>query len=206
MPIAWQRPDGGVSLTMIPDDVLAYRRRRSVIMPDGTPRTDAAGAIDADYDAYVEAQLKAGDGVEALIMISEEETGDAVVRIAREVIQPKTPHLAGLTPALVVTAAVPTSRRFRDCWRHDGAGVSVDMAKARGQRIEEIRAERDSRLRATDGEMLREQEQGTPRLAPLAAHRQALRDLPPSAATALDAVVTPEGLDAYQPPWPVKPV
>ena len=204
MPVLWTRPDGGVSVTVIAHEVLERERLRTVIMPTGELRTDAAGTIAAAFKDYRDG-LKNGEVPAPLTVISEEATADAVLRIARAMIQPKTPALAGLAPLLVTTAQVPTSRRFRNCWRPNGAGLGVDMPTARAQRMDEIRAERDRRLAATDGEMLREQEQGSPRATPLAAHRQALRDLPPAAATTLDVVITPEGLDAYQPPWPVKP-
>ena len=69
----------------------------------------------------------------------------------------------------------------------------------------EIRAERDRRLVASDGPMLRATERGTPAdVAAWKAYRQALRDLPPTARPAVDACVTPEVLAAYEPTWPAE--
>lgn len=103
-------------------------------------------------------------------------------------------------------AALPASRRFRDCWRCDGAdGVHVDMPLARGQRMAEIRRARNAKLAETDGPMLRAQEQAdTATVDGLKAKRQALRDLPNQleAAGALDAIATPEELEAFEPTWP----
>jgi hypothetical protein len=95
---------------------------------------------------------------------------------------------------------LPGSRAFRAHWRgHPGAGVRVDLPGARAQRMAEIRAQRDAALAATDGPMLRAQERGEDTTA-LAAHRQALRDLPLTVQWDLDAIRTPESLEAYRPP------
>ena len=45
MPVLWTRPDGGVSVTVIAHEVLERERLRTVIMPTGELRTDAAGTI-----------------------------------------------------------------------------------------------------------------------------------------------------------------
>ena len=97
-------------------------------------------------------------------------------------------------------------RRFRNAWRADGRGApSIDMPAARAIRIAEIRAERDQRLAASDGEMLREQETGGAKLAALRAYRQALRDVPTVTAPTIEAVGDPDGLAALEPDWPIRP-
>lgn len=103
-------------------------------------------------------------------------------------------------------ATLPTNRRFRNCWHcHDGEGVSVHMPRARAQRMEEIRAERNRRLAASDGAMARANEIGSPEdVSALKVMRQALRDIPQT--VDLEAVVTPEELEAFEPVWPVESV
>lgn len=52
-----------------------------------------------------------------------ESTEDAVLRIARELIQPKSPVFAGLTPTTVRTADVPPDRSRRHLWRLKGKAI-----------------------------------------------------------------------------------
>lgn len=95
-------------------------------------------------------------------------------------------------------------RRFRNCWRNDGAGFPrVDMPLARVQRLDEIRRERDKRLVAADGPTARAIEQNAPDEGDWKAHKQALRDVP--AVVDLESVGTPEDLDTFEPSWPVAP-
>ena len=114
------------------------------------------------------------------------------------------PDWAGCAHVDIATDAQP-SRRFRNAWHVDGDVLTVNMTKARPLRLEEIRAERNARLKASDGDVLREQEQKGPKLVKLTSYRQSLRDLPQVVGPALDALATPEDLDAFQPPWPEKP-
>jgi hypothetical protein len=106
-------------------------------------------------------------------------------------------------------AADLPSRRWRACWRADVAGrPGVDLPLARAQRMAEIRAERDRRLAASDGPMLREQEGGTPpRVEALRAYRQALRELPNELERSgtLDRLPDPADLAAFTPAWPAEP-
>lgn len=104
------------------------------------------------------------------------------------------------------SAELPTSWRFRNCWRADGDGrPAVEMALARAQRLEEIRAERDKRLAVSDGPMARANETGTPpEIQALKQYRQALRDVPSqlTANNILEGLTTPEELEGFEPVWP----
>ena len=91
------------------------------------------------------------------------------------------------------------NRRFRAAWTKGGAAnVIVDVAKARDIRVTEIRAERDIVLAATDGVLLRDQEQGKD-TRDLLTKRQALRDAPQQAVTDLAILRTPDEIAAYTP-------
>lgn len=101
-----------------------------------------------------------------------------------------------------------TSRRFRNQWRRrkDNGEIEPDVSLAQQTRMLEIRAERDGRLVESDKEKARLDDIGTPeQIAALKDYRQQLRDLPATAQTDVAAITTPDGLDLYQPPWPVKP-
>ena len=93
------------------------------------------------------------------------------------------------------TAPIP-NRRFRNSWTHDGIGITVDLVKARAQRLGEIRIERDAALAATDGMLLRDQEQGKDVTA-LLARRQALRDLPARVEADLARLRSADAIAAY---------
>ena len=95
------------------------------------------------------------------------------------------------------------SRKFRDQWRWDGAKIEPDLPLCREQVMAEVRAERDTRLAATDGEAVRNQERGQPDQA-LKDHRQALRDFPTTVQAAVDALTDAAALEAYAPAWPVR--
>lgn len=89
------------------------------------------------------------------------------------------------------------SRRFRAAWTRGANGVTVDVQKARLQRVAEIRAERDKALAATDGPFLRDSEMGKD-VSALKATRQALRDLPAKAMAELAECVTADDVAAYE--------
>ena len=72
---------------------------------------------------------------------------------------------------------LPTTREFRECWRHDGVKVHVDPTLETAARWTRIRAERDRRLTESDGKMARATETGF-RVGEWKAYRQALRDVP----------------------------
>lgn len=91
---------------------------------------------------------------------------------------------------------LPATRRFRNVWTADSTSAFVDMPKARGQVLDEIRVKRDAALAASDVELLRAQEKGED-TRELATRRQALRDLPTKVADDLAKLNTPEELEAY---------
>lgn len=98
------------------------------------------------------------------------------------------------------------SRRFRNAWRWDGAKIEPDLTLCRAQILAEVRAERNARLAAADGERGRLADIGTPpQQQAHAAYRQALRDLPAAVQGDLAALATPEGLEAYAVAWPSPP-
>lgn len=76
------------------------------------------------------------------------------------------------------TTTLP-SREFRECWRHDGAAVVVDVALETQERWRRIRRERDRRLHASDSLMARANETGV-KIAEWKTYRQTLRDIPQS--------------------------
>jgi hypothetical protein len=66
--------------------------------------------------------------------------------------------------------------------------------------MDQIRAERDVRLAATDIDVFKLDGQAIP--APLKAKRQALRDIPATVQADLNSAATPEALEAFEPTWP----
>ncbi len=102
--------------------------------------------------------------------------------------------------------ALPSSRRFRDCWRPAGRTVDVDMSLARGQRLAEVRADRDARLQAADALTLKTMDSAvTDDQDKVRAYKQALRDLPATVQADLGAAATPDALASYEPAWPATP-
>ncbi len=92
-------------------------------------------------------------------------------------------------------------------WRWSAGAIVVDMPTARSIKADLIRRERNSRLTASDGEMLKRSEQGNAaNVAAYKSFRQRLRDMPATAAGALETLTTPTQLDAYAPPWPDEPL
>lgn len=119
--------------------------------------------------------------------------------------QPETPERDTPPPAKVeiniggrtVTpeAVADLRRQFRGAWQMDGDVVAVDMAAARDLHRKYLRRERAPRWPALDAAWFRAAEQNdTPRLAQVAAEKQALRDVTEDAR--IDAANTPEDLAA----------
>ena len=108
---------------------------------------------------------------------------------------------------IVEVAALPNTRRFRDCWRRIGASLpTVDMPLARAQRMNEVRSGRVPKLAKVDLDILRaEDTSGTSLLGRLRTYRQALRDVPQVAQPSVDAITAPDALAAWVPTWPVDP-
>ena len=114
----------------------------------------------------------------------------------------KNPSMQGLAHVDTEVDQLPT-RRFRNAWRVNGARhVEVDLPVARQIRMQEIRVERDAKLVASDGPLLRNQEQGKDVTA-LKAYRQTLREIPQT--MDLMKATTPEELATLVPAWPVQP-
>lgn len=98
------------------------------------------------------------------------------------------------------------SRRFRDCWRWDGIKIEADLPLSRAQLMAELRTERDSRLMVSDGKQLKANETGTQQQKDdWNTHRQALRDLPVTTQTDVDALTTAADLEAHAVTWPTEP-
>ena len=96
----------------------------------------------------------------------------------------------------------PSGLRFIGAWHSVNDRVVVDLSRARAQRMAEIRAERDKRLVASDGQIARAQDIGTPaEVAALKTYRQALRDVPQ--AIDLGTLPTAEALATFDLVWPM---
>lgn len=103
-------------------------------------------------------------------------------------------------------AALPATRRWRNQWRVAAGAIAPSVPLCRGARLAELRADRNARLAASDGPALRANEQGTAeQQAAWRAYRQALRDLPATAQTALTGCETPDAVAEYSPTWPTAP-
>jgi hypothetical protein len=76
------------------------------------------------------------------------------------------------------------------------------MPSAKTQRLEEIRAERNTKLDASDKEMAKATETNT-KEQDWKTYRQALRDLP--ATVNMESVTTAAELAAFVPMWPTAP-
>lgn len=100
----------------------------------------------------------------------------------------------------IESADIPPQATLKDAWRDTGSAIRVDMPVARTLVTARVRTERDRRLAETDKEVLTLDGEAIPGL--LKAKRQALRDLPISVQADLDAITTPEALEAYEPAWP----
>lgn len=95
-------------------------------------------------------------------------------------------------------------RRFRGCWRKVAGTTGVSMPLARLQRMNEVRAERNQKLKQNDDDYSRAlKEKNLTRQTSLEQYAQKLRDLPATVQPAVEACTTPEQLDAWRPSWPV---
>ena len=106
----------------------------------------------------------------------------------------------------ILPADIPAARSIalRDAWEDDGAKITVNMAKARVNKVDyEVRPERDARLRALDVVYMRADEAGNVAdKQRIAIKKQKLRDLPATIQPDLDSITTPEALEAWKPVWP----
>lgn len=85
----------------------------------------------------------------------------------------------------------------RAAWRDDGAGgLTVDLPAARVSKLDEIRAKRDDMLKQSDAKWIEETSKGAS-VTNIEADKTALRNLPASAQTALDALATSSEIADY---------
>ena len=91
-------------------------------------------------------------------------------------------------------------------WEMDTDGCpKVNMSKARPIKTDQIRVERNARLAAEDiAYMIAEEQKNDAEKLRVATKKQALRDLPATIQSDLDALTTPENLEAYAPVWPTE--
>lgn len=156
--------------------------------------------IDQQAAAYVDAGMGTAS---ARRMAEGYANGGLTEAEALDLIRERSIPGSALNTIVIEATELPYFGSFgRAAWHQNGASTPVfDMVRARPIKTEQIRKERDRRLEETDIEVL--QRDGGPIPAPLVARRQALRDMPATVQTDLDAVTTPEALEAYEPAWPV---
>lgn len=80
---------------------------------------------------------------------------------------------------IIDTATLPTDRRFRDAWRHDGGkAVAVDVAAAKEVRRAELNREAEKQIEALSKELARaEDDDDTAAVVEIRAARKALREV-----------------------------
>lgn len=94
--------------------------------------------------------------------------------------------------------AVPTDRTFRNAWRDNGVGVSVEMAAAREIHRDKLRQMRKPKLEAGDADLMKALEvQDWVSVARIREVKQVLRDV--TADQAIAAATTPDALKAAVP-------
>ena len=121
----------------------------------------------------------------------------AVVLVAKRV--------ADARPNLTVEAnSLPYEGSFKGAREFDPiAGVAMNMTKARTIRLTGIREERNARLVNEDANYMIADEIGdVVEKAAVVARKQALRDLPTTSQSDLDAIEDVAALDMYSPTWP----
>lgn len=184
--LAYSRPDGGVSVV-----VLAPKARlvASLTPPDGLEAQPLTFDPPVPYDR-IQGYVKGGWTVTWAETEAEMQT-----RVRGTVVPPDASNVTE-------TDTLP-SRAYRDAWRLTGGRVVHDMVAARSMKLDELRAERDKRLSATDGAFLRAQEQGdTAELDRLKSVRQNLRDLPANVSPEINGIQDADALKAWEPSWP----
>lgn len=94
--------------------------------------------------------------------------------------------------------------QYKKCWRNDGTGrIKVDMPLARAQRMAEIKTESKARRLslfelAEDADL----DGDTTLHRNIRGRMKQTKDVLDTAQGELDALTTPEELEAYQPEWP----
>ena len=105
---------------------------------------------------------------------------------------------AGKPYKIVDVAGIPSDRTFRNAWKHEASGISIDMVRAVDIQKDNIRKLRAPKLVALDTAYMRALEQGnTEAMADIAAQKQVLRDATKD--DALTAAKTPDELKAVLP-------
>lgn len=100
-----------------------------------------------------------------------------------------------ISPQWVEAAAIPPDRTFRNAWKANGAGIVVDMPKARELHRIKLRELRAPKMGALDVAYMIADERGdTVEKQRIAALKQALRDV--TSDPAIEAAQTPEELKA----------
>ncbi len=116
------------------------------------------------------------------------------------------PVLSGATRRTNVDDSTIPARTFRGAWRFNSGSVQVNIALARTQKVNEIKAERNRRLTESDKLILKYTDIGTAQQQlDIRTFRQALRDLPTQVQADIAAMTAVAQLIAYVPPYPADP-
>jgi len=98
--------------------------------------------------------------------------------------------------------AISTDRTFRDAWKVNDKIIDHDMTKARAIQMKRIRAARDKLLVAKDTEgLIANSKKDAAAVAKVEADKQALRDLPATYQSSIDAAATVSDLKKA---WPLE--
>lgn len=94
--------------------------------------------------------------------------------------------------------------KYRSCLAEKDGEIVIDLAKAKVQKIEEIRKARDEKLKESDVEFMvaMSQDQASDVITAIKEKKQALRDITEMARNALASKKKIETVDAYEPEWP----
>lgn len=133
-------------------------------------------------------------------------TASAVEVLLAKTVWPDGKRVTGWR-TMMANETLPADRTFREAWRDqrdaEVAGrpptgiLTHDMAAVRALHLARLRRERDAELATSDGLLARAQDQNKPaEMAAIRARRQALREMPTTAAPLLDAATTPEAVKA----------
>lgn len=99
-------------------------------------------------------------------------------------------------------SAIPTDREFRAAWSDTTPALSIDidMSKARAVHMANLRAKRNAELSKLDIDATKAQDTGdSSGLASIRSRKQALRDMPQTIKSKIDAANSVSALKAIQP-------
>lgn len=190
--IVWQHLSGNVGFTRPP------------IEYESLPWAD--GPILFSLDDAVPLSEHVGQIRTTAYLFSEAEYLDLMAQVTWE--KHKHETLADYTrlPNMPLDVVFAMPRRWRQAFRITAGAIHIDVAAARARRLEEIGWEYAGLLAAAKEKQLELDDIGTPQ--EIAAHklyRQRLRTMPATTPADLDAIITLEGLEQYQPAWPIRP-